>query len=114
MSELAPIPDLVLAVCGVVSFVGMLGILKVLSAWVSQERGVHDLRVRAHRLRIELDRRMAEQHGWIDGGVDILDDDGEVVEAAELVVDDAADSIGSAGPAPDASVGAEAARAKAA
>ncbi|RMH28556.1 MAG: hypothetical protein D6692_05205 [Planctomycetota bacterium] len=76
---------LILGLTGTICVVSMLG---VFSSVIRHETQLHDLRNRVSELHYEYALRLARLHGHIDDdeeGVDILDDNGAVMEVGETV-----------------------------
>jgi hypothetical protein len=76
---------LILGLSGTICVVSMLG---VFSSVIRHETQLHDLRNRVSELHYEYALRLARLHGHIDddeGGVDILDENGAVMEVGETV-----------------------------
>lgn len=71
------------AVAGVGAF------LYTLAARIAWEIGLHDLRVEAHRLRVEYAKRLAALRGGdvelSEINVDVLDDDGKAMDLEEVM-----------------------------
>ncbi|MCK4873431.1 MAG: hypothetical protein KAS72_11955 [Phycisphaerales bacterium] len=78
-----------LLLCLALAVIGVLASLKVLAVWVRQEQGVHDLKVRTHQLRNEVNRQAAQREGLIpyddDCGVEVLEDGDDLTELIEAV-----------------------------
>jgi hypothetical protein len=70
-----------LVLLGAVACLAVLAALRVMAVWVEQEQGLHDLKVRSHELRLEVQRKLAQREGVIPyddeelGEVEVLEPD---------------------------------------
>jgi hypothetical protein len=88
--------NLILLLCAAA---GIGAFLYTLAARIAWEIGLHELRVEAHRLRVEYARRLARLRGdsTVDVSeinVDVLDDHGEAMELGELIEDEGEEPAG--------------------
>lgn len=78
---------------------GIGAFLYTLAARIAWEIGLHELRVEAHRLRVDYARRLARLRGesTVDVSeinVDVLDDHGEAMELGDVIEDEVDERAG--------------------